>query len=474
MSTEVPEQSELSRLSRSTSLYRLFELWLGLTTPVGRLSYILTGFGLGIFKYLTEATTIYVLTERFYTPIDFINPLINMRERFFEPPAPEWLSWVVLTWSLVYLWIGLSMSVRRAIDAGYSAWIGLVILVTGINFLMMAMLCWSPSIFAKTIDKSLGQATIDHELKSALWGVSSGLPIGIGMLLVSVYGFGSYGAALFIATPVVAGAISSYLYNQPCQRSLWRSLAIAHTTILICGLATLLLAFEGIICLLMLYPLATILAGIGGWIGYCIALPQLDKPHNTWVAVALLVLVTGTDQLPRSVPLFEVRSSIDIDASPSIVWRHVVGFSEVELPPEWFFQLGIAYPKRARIQGRGPGAIRYCEFSTGPFVEPITVWDEPHRLAFDVVSQPPPMHELSPYRHVHPPHLDGYFRSKRGEFRLISLEAGGTRLEGSTWYELDLFPQEYWTLWTDGCIHQIHRRVLRHVKELAEADARTE
>jgi len=31
-------------------------------------------------------------------------------------------------------------------------------------------------------------------------------------------------------------------------------------------------------------------------------------------------------------------------------------------------------PIRAEIFGSGPGAIRHCTFSTGPFVEPIEVW----------------------------------------------------------------------------------------------------
>jgi len=155
-----------------------------------------------------------------------------------------------------------------------------------------------------------------------------------------------------------------------------------------------------------------------------------------------------------------------------VVWPHVIGFSELPEPSQWFFRLGIAYPQRATIVGSGVGAVRRCEFSTGAFVEPITAWEPGRRLAFDVESQPAPMHELSPYRHVHPPHLDGYLRSKRGEFRLVALPGGRTRLEGSTWYELELYPQDYWTLWSDGCIHLIHRRVLDHVKKLSEKAAR--
>jgi hypothetical protein len=81
-------------------------------------------------------------------------------------------------------------------------------------------------------------------------------------------------------------------------------------------------------------------------------------------------------------------------------------------------------------------------------VEPVTAWDEPRRLAFDATGQPAPMFELSPCRHVHPPHLHGYLRSNRGEFRLVPLPGGRTRLEGRTWYEFDMFPQSYRTLWS--------------------------
>lgn len=153
---------------------------------------------------------------------------------------------------------------------------------------------------------------------------------------------------------------------------------------------------------------------------------------------------------------------------PKTYGPHLARFSELPEPSQWAFRLGIAHPLRARIEGTGVGAVRYCEFSTGPFVEPITRWEAPTRLSFDVRSQPPPMTELSPYQSLHPPHLDGYFRSVRGEFRLVALPGGKTRLEGSTWYELDILPVRYWALWSDGLIHAIHGRVLDHIKTLAE------
>lgn len=134
-----------------------------------------------------------------------------------------------------------------------------------------------------------------------------------------------------------------------------------------------------------------------------------------------------------------------------------------------FFRAGIAYPVRARIWGRGVGAVRHCEFSTGPFVEPITIWDEPRLLAFDVTQQPHPMRELSPYRALDPPHLSGFFQSRRCQFLFMRLPDGGTRLDGTTWYTQSLWPGSYWRLWSDYLVHKIHSRVLEHIKSESES-----
>jgi hypothetical protein len=149
----------------------------------------------------------------------------------------------------------------------------------------------------------------------------------------------------------------------------------------------------------------------------------------------------------------------------------VVQFPELTEARPWYFSWGIACPERARIVGNGPGATRYCEFTTGTFVEPITIWNEPHQLAFSVAEQPDPLVELSPYRIIRPPHMNHCLRSTHGEFELVSLPQQRTRLEGRTWYKFDMFPQWYWTLWSDMFIHRIHQRVLEHIKLLSEQKA---
>ncbi len=135
----------------------------------------------------------------------------------------------------------------------------------------------------------------------------------------------------------------------------------------------------------------------------------------------LLMMAFGESKLAEPT-LRHVTTTIEIDAPPERVWPNVVAFSDLPAPPQWIYRLGIVDPLRARISG--VGAVRHCELSTGPFVEPITVWDEPKHLTFDVTSQPPSMTELSPYRSVKAPHLEGYMVSKSGEFRLAPLPNG--------------------------------------------------
>jgi hypothetical protein len=168
-----------------------------------------------------------------------------------------------------------------------------------------------------------------------------------------------------------------------------------------------------------------------------------------------------------------VTTSIVVDAPIADVWKQVVSFSKIEAPPDGIFRLGIAYPIEARIDGMGVGATRYCIFSTGSFVEPITVWDAPHRLAFDVAQNPPPMKELTFYDALQAPHLHSTMISHRGELRLE--ESGGrVTLSGTTWYTHALFPQFYWGPLSDAIIHRIHQRVLAHIKRQAENGVRAQ
>jgi hypothetical protein len=285
--------------------------------------------------------------------------------------------------------------------------------------------------------------------------------------------FRDYGWTIFVGLPFAMGFLSVLIHSFREERDLWRCLLVANGTVVLVGAGLLLFAMEGAICLLMAAPIAFVIATIGGLLGYGVQKSfwwREESPKLFCTVILSVPLALGLEhQVPPVLPLLAVRSSVVVNASPDKVWRNVIAFSELPPPKELIFQLGVAYPLRAEISGRGVGAVRHCLFSTGPFVEPIEVWDEPRLLKFSVTKNPEPMQEWTPYRDVHPAHLDGYLESRAGQFRLVPLEGGRTLLEGTTWYYHHLWPADYWQLWSDHIIHTIHLRVLRHVKELSEA-----
>ncbi|MFM7413324.1 MAG: SRPBCC family protein [Planctomycetota bacterium] len=446
-------------------------LWCGLGGPVDRRTFVTSGIGLALFKYAVEAGVIGGVTGRLLTPLAFISPSFAARADLLDG-APEWLGWALFVWSVPFIWIALSMSVRRAAAAGRSPWLGVAVLVPTVNLLVMALLAGLPDRPAEPVAPAPRPTPPEAITDPAAIRASlAAVAVGFLTFIAGIYLFKSYGAVLFFGTPLVMGMVAGFLYNRPVSHSTGATAGLGVLVMIMAGGVLLVFAFEGLICLAMAVPIVMPTAIAGTLLGKWIAEATTAGLTQLVSVIVALPLLAGAESLVTTLPEHEVLTVVEVDAPPEVVWRHVVEFPDLPEPTEWFFRCGIACPQRARIEGRGVGAIRHCEFTTGDFVEPITAWEEPMRLAFDVASQPDPMTELSPWRHVHPPHLhDQSLRSRRGEFRLVDLGGGRTRLEGRTWYTFDMRPQAYWTMWAHGSIHAIHRRVLGHVKQLAERE----
>lgn len=484
MSDQNPDQENIpsttnEEFTRRTPLPRSvldwFRMWFGLRDDVGRLAFAISGFGLMLFKYVGEAFVIYHFTGRVMNALEFLAPVYSLRAALLAG-APEWLGPAMLVWTLPFLWVSISMSVRRAANAGFSPWLGFLVLVPLANMLWMFGACVLPTSPVRHWDlmQRAPQGAMLSDVRAGVNALLVGLLATFAMVILSVFVAGSYGATLFFASPLLVSAVTAFAYNRPVPRSMAMTFGLAQFSIVLVGAGLLLFALEGVICIAMAYPLAAVAGAFGCLVGKAIAdfTPHQGQMQPLGALLCLPVLAMAEPHL-QPLPVREIVTVVEIAAPPEIVWNNVVAFPDLPDDRDWYFRLGIACPERATIEGEGVGATRYCIFSTGIFVEPITVWDKPRRLAFDVTDQPHTMRELSPYRHVHAPHLlNGTLRSRRGEFCLIELPGGRTRLEGRTWYEFGMYPQPYWTAWSDSIIHAIHGRVLDHIRSVSENQVR--
>ena len=293
--------------------------------------------------------------------------------------------------------------------------------------------------------------------------------IGWAFSYLAIYVFEDYAFGLFVWLPFVLGAISTliYSYKNVTTRKTLRN--VSYCTLLFFCFGLLFFAWEGVICLIMAAPIGFFFTWIGHRIGYEFVKHKINGTSTVIIllffSVPCLMAFENANETPDK--LRTIVTTIEIDATPEEVWKNVVEFPQLQEPTEFIFKTGIAYPINATITGKGVGAIRSCNFSTGNFIEPVTVWNEPKLLKFSVVEQPAPMTELSMYD-IEPNHIHGYWISKQGQFKLTKLPNGHTLLEGTTWYFNKIKPGVYWTLWSDYIVHKIHNRVLKHIKVTAE------
>ena len=451
--------------------------WHGTIDPK---TYAVAGCSAFVLKYFLDKFVAFAVFGRSWFLWSYWEPLGPDARVYAIHPDTQVFAGTLLVLALPFIWLGATLTVQRLRDAGKPLWLVVFFFVPVINLLFFLLLCTigshpvaaqreaAPWPETRTLDRWIPRST----LGAAATAIGMTIAIGSMFTVLGTEVLRSYGWGLFVALPFCLGLFSVLVYSYHEPRSFGSCMSVALGPIALLGAVLILVMIEGLICILMAAPFALGLAALGGMLGYAIQAGYwLNKGTPAMLSIVFLftpVFLTAERWVNPQAETFEVRTAIEVNARPEKVWNQVVAFAEIPPPKELLFRAGIAYPIRAEISGHGVGAVRHCIFSTGPFVEPIEVWDEPRLLRFGVTANPAPLNELSPYGNIQPPHLRGYFVSEKGQFSLTTLPGSRTRLEGTTWYQHTMWPAAYWHLWSDYIIHRIHLRVLEHIRTQAE------
>jgi len=438
---------------------------------MSRRDYVTVAFVGVLLKHVLDLIVAGSLFRRPWMPLSYIFPLGAPVSIHTLSRSDSVFVATMVALSIPFAWVGLAATTKRFRTIGWPLWLVILFFVPVANIASFAVAAaWPehPDAIA-TPSRRLQRFVPSDRLGAAVASILGATIIGLLFAVLGSHVFATYGWGLFAAVPFVQGALSVLIFNAHEWRSWAQNIGVAMLAVLLTGAAMLAVAFEGALCIAMAMPLAFAFALLGAAFAHVVT--RTSKPEIASLLALILVapVLMGADRavMPEA-PMHEVDSAIIINAPSVVVWNNVIDFPAIPPPTELLFRAGIAYPERAKIIGHGPGALRYCEFSTGDFVEPITQWQAPRRLAFDVRKNPEPMREWSPYGHIRTPHLQGYLVSQQGEFLLQGLPDGSTRLVGKTWYRHHLWPDLYWTLYSDSIIHAIHLRVLKHIRDLSE------
>jgi len=455
-------------------MMKLLRTLFGFSGTISRRAYLLIAFVGVLTKHAVDLIVAVGMFHRAWSPLNYLVPLgmpvtLNALSR-----SDQVFVATMLAISLPFAWVGVAITVKRFRTIGWPAWLTILFFLPVANIVSFAVAAvWPENIEREGAAPQWLRRFVPRDtLGAAVLAIVLSSVVAVICVALGTRALNSYGWGLFAAIPFAEGAIAAILFGVHERRTLGESVSVALLSVVLTLGALLAVALEGGICTVMAAPLALILAFIGALFGHAIQ-ARHGRPAAGMSSLAVLLLaapaIMGAESVvQREQPVYMVESEIVVNAPPAEVWKHVISFPDLAPPSELIFRLGVSYPERAKIVGWGAHAVRYCEFSTGTFVEPVTTWDAPKILAFRVAHNPEPMRELSPYHSLETSHLHGYLVSRHGEFRLEPLAGGRTRLIGRTWYQHHLWPASYWAVFADGIIHSIHMRVLRHIKQISE------
>jgi uncharacterized membrane protein YhaH (DUF805 family) len=278
---------------------------------------------------------------------------------------------ILLLQSLPFIWFDTVLCVKRLRSAKLPGWLVMFFFIPFINFILFVLLAAVPQ---STTGDTTQEGHLSKLLPKSRYGTAM-FSIGI-VSLISLLITGlllnylkDYGWSLFVGIPFFLGFGSVLLYGYHHRLKFKDALGVALTSTLFFSLIIFILAFEGIICIAMAFPIFFAVAFIGAAIGYAIHDSQRSVSLHMIAIPMFVIPVLGFIEHSQSnvPPTVHVETQIIIHASKQEVWDQLVAFGEIEEPAELLFKTGIAYPIHAEINGRGVGAIRKCNFTTGSF-----------------------------------------------------------------------------------------------------------
>jgi uncharacterized membrane protein YhaH (DUF805 family) len=178
----------------------------------------------------------------------------------------------------------------------------------------------------------------DKSIFSGGLAVGVSAVFGVALTFLSVQGLRNYGWGLFVGVPFCLGLFSVLIYGIPRRQSPGACMLVAFLSTVCYGGLLLVTAFEGAVCLIMAAPLGVPIALFGGAMGYVIQSRFWLDDHVPGIFLAVFLTLPGlmaaeyaSDPQP---PLLEVTTSVEIDASPTVVWSSLVSFPPLAEPDE--------------------------------------------------------------------------------------------------------------------------------------------
>lgn len=278
--------------------------------------------------------------------------------------------------------------------------------------------------------------------------------------------------AMLVIFPISVGIITVLFLSK--EQALNKKIILFHPWLPVIGwsIISTLLAWETIICIVMLLPLYLPLSSLGGDVAGYVRKNYCEKT-NAGVAscFAILPLIIAPIERPLESPTLFYSSSntIAINAPLDQVWAGIPNIKNIQ-PEELSWNLshfiGIPKPLSATTTELKVGGLRELHWERGVhFQEKITELEVNKKLAYQVIVDQKSMSIAELDTHIVVG--DKYFDVQSGSYDLKFID-GVAYLSLSTNYRMTSKVNWYGSLWANYVLDDFHSSVLNLIKNRVE------
>lgn len=280
--------------------------------------------------------------------------------------------------------------------------------------------------------------------------------------------------AFLVFVPLAMGylSVNRYLVATPLEDVAWyKWLFLPWASVLLTMLVSVLVRWEGAICLIFAGPIMLLFSLLGG-IAARLTWGKMNKRSpGVLSAFALpLFLLVVEAHIPNPNQVRTVDTHILIHAPASVVWdniKSVRAIETAELPHSWVGRLGFPRPVAATLSRDGVGGVRQAGFTGGLlFTETVNQWYPEHDLRFSIHANTQSIPKSTLDEHVT---IGGaFFDVLDGEYQLEQ-QPEGILLHLSSAERLSTHFNPYAGIWTDAVMRSIQEQILIVIRNRCEA-----
>ena len=299
-------------------------------------------------------------------------------------------------------------------------------------------------------------------------GILAGVTYGLAArVAVTINGMGNAFGVMTVGFLFFVPLTIGYLTIRPMRApTLLTAIFAPWLTCAFVILGSLVAGLEGAICVVFASPVMLGLASLGG----AVAASRVGRSAATLPGALVLPWIFMGFETSQKLPtrLVTTTTSIEIDASPAIVWPLVVSVDSIrpqERRPALFSSIGFPQPIAAILNHPGIGGVRTATFERGVvFKEAITDWNPEKRISFTIDASTVPSTALDEHVTIGGP----FFDVLTGTYELRPLSPARTLLVLTSEHRVSTRFNFYASWWATRVMESIQENILHVLLGRAE------